>query len=215
MGADLFYDYMDAFGFGHYTGIDLAGEVTGRLKEPGDGDWYHADLATNTFGQGVSVTPLQLVVAASAIANDGQMVVPHVTRSIVSTSSQYNVHAQAYGQPISEETAHELTEMLANTLEQEASLALVPYYRIAGKTGTAEIPGETGYSRNITNASFLGWGPVDDPQFIVYVWLEDMQEPASIWGSQTAAPLFSQIVRRLVVLMEIPPDNIRQALSEN
>jgi cell division protein FtsI/penicillin-binding protein 2 len=214
MGADLFYEYMDGFGFGHYTGIDLAGEVTGRLKEPGDGDWYHADLATNTFGQGVSVTPLQVVVAASAIANEGQMVVPHVTRSIVSPTSQYNVHPQVYGHPITKETAEELTKMLASTLEQEASLALVPGYRIAGKTGTAEIPGENGYSREITNASFLGWGPIDNPQFIVYVWLEDMQAPASIWGSQTAAPLFSEIVQRLVVQMKIPPDYIRQAMNE-
>jgi cell division protein FtsI/penicillin-binding protein 2 len=125
------------------------------------------------------------------------------------------VHPQTYGQPISAETAEKMTELLAITLEDEASLALVPHYRIAGKTGTAEIPGENGYSREITNASFLGWGPVDDPQFIVYVWLEDMQEPASIWGSQTAAPLFSQIVRRLVVLMEIPPDNVRKALNED
>jgi cell division protein FtsI/penicillin-binding protein 2 len=213
MGADLFYDYMDAFGFGHYSGIDLAGEVTGRLKEPGDGDWYHADLATNTFGQGVSVTPLQLVVAAAAIANEGKMVVPHVTQSIVDDRSQYNVRSQFFGQPISAETAEMVTEMLAGTLEDEASLALVPGYRIAGKTGTAEIPGENGYTREITNASFLGWGPTDDPQFIVYVWLEEMQEPASIWGSQTAAPLFSEIVERLVVLMKIPPDYIRKGLE--
>jgi cell division protein FtsI/penicillin-binding protein 2 len=213
MGADLFYDYMDAFGFGHYSGIDLAGEVTGRLKEPGDGDWYHADLATNTFGQGVSVTPLQLVVAAAAIANEGKMVVPHITQSIVDDNSQYNVRSQFFGQPISAETADTLTEMLAGTLEDEASLAMVPGYRISGKTGTAEIPGDDGYTREITNASFLGWGPTDDPQFIVYVWLEEMQEPASIWGSQTAAPLFSEIVQRLVVLMKIPPDYIRKGLD--
>jgi cell division protein FtsI/penicillin-binding protein 2 len=153
-------------------------------------------------------------VAASAIANEGQMVVPHVTRSIAGENSQYNVHTQVYGQPISAETAEKITTMLSLTLEEEASRALVPGYRIAGKTGTAEIPGETGYSRDITNASFLGWGPVDDPQFVVYVWLEDMQEPASIWGSQTAAPLFSEIVQRLVVLMKIPPDYVREALSE-
>ncbi|MEN8240546.1 MAG: penicillin-binding protein 2 [Chloroflexota bacterium] len=215
MGADLFYEYMDDFGFGHYTGVDLAGEVTGRLKEPGDGDWYHADLATNTFGQGISVTPLQLVVAAGALANEGTMLVPHVTRSIVDERSQYNVHTQVYGQPISAETAESITEMLAQTLEEAGSRARVPGYRIAGKTGTAEIPGDNGYTREITNASFLGWGPADDPKFVVYVWLEEMQEPASIWGSQTAAPLFSDIVERLVVLMKIPPDNVRRALEEN
>lgn len=207
MGATTFYQYMNAFGFGRFTGIDLAGEATGRLKAPGDGDWYPADLGTNTFGQGISITPIQLMMAASAIANDGQMVVPHTVRSFVDNGSQYNIHPQIAGQPISAETAQLLSEMLAFSLEQEASAALVDGYRMAGKTGTAEIPTPEGYTRSITNASFIGWGPVDDPQFIVYVWLE---EPTlSIWGSRTAAPVFSQVVDRLVVLLNIPPDNIR------
>ena len=68
MGADTFYSYMQRFGLGHATGIDLAGEATGRLKLPGDNDWYPVDLATNAFGQGVSVTPIQMVMAASALA---------------------------------------------------------------------------------------------------------------------------------------------------
>jgi cell division protein FtsI/penicillin-binding protein 2 len=102
--------------------------------------------------------------------------------------------------------------MLAVSLEQEASVALVPGYRVAGKTGTAEIPTPDGYSRAITNASFIGWGPVDDPQFVVYVWLEE--PTASIWGSTTAAPAFSQIVQRLVVLLNIPPDSIRLSFNE-
>jgi cell division protein FtsI/penicillin-binding protein 2 len=71
--------------------------------------------------------------------------------------------------------------------------------------------GEAGYTKEKTNASFIGWGPVDDPKFLVYVWLE---EPSPIWGSQTAAPVFSEVVKRLVVLLNIPPDNIRIAMSE-
>ncbi len=212
MSADLFYKYMDAFGFGHYTGIDLANEATGRLKEPGDGDWYPADLATNTFGQGVSVTPIQLVTAASAFANGGQMVVPHVIQSIVDNQSQYDIHTQIAGTPISAETAQTITDMLAISLEEEASEALVDGYRIAGKTGTAEIPGEQGYSSEISNASFIGWGPVDDPQFLVFVWLE---EPTPIWGSKTAAPTFAEIVNRLVVLLQLPPDSVRDKLGSN
>jgi cell division protein FtsI/penicillin-binding protein 2 len=210
--SDLFYQYMNAFGFGYLTGIDLAWEDTGRLKEPGDKDWYPSDLGTNTFGQGISVTPIQLVMAASAVANDGKMMVPHVVRSIINKDTQYNVHPQVAGQPISAETAHTLTDMLAVSLEQEASIALVNGYRLAGKTGTAQIPmGEAGYTKDRTNASFIGWGPVDDPKFLVYVWLE---EPYPIWGSLTAASVFSQVVERLVVLLNIPPDNIRHALSE-
>jgi cell division protein FtsI/penicillin-binding protein 2 len=209
--AGRFYDYLDAFGFGHRTGVDLAGEATGRLKSPGDGDWYPADLGTNTFGQGIAVTPIQMMMAVSALANDGEMVVPHLVKSMIDGDNQYNFHVQVAGNPISAETAHTLTDMLAVSLESEASVALVPGYRVAGKTGTGEIPTEFGYTRAITNASFVGWGPVDNPQFLVYVWLEE--PTASIWGSQTAAPLFSEIVQRLVVLMNIPPDSVRAGLA--
>ncbi|TAK11985.1 MAG: penicillin-binding protein 2 [Anaerolineae bacterium] len=211
MKADLFYQYLRLFGFGHNTGVDLAGEATGRLKEPGDDDWYEADLGTNTFGQGIAVTPIQMLMGISAIANEGQMVVPHLVRSMVEDGRQFNFHTQYAGQPISAETARTLTLMLAESLESEASNALVPGYRVAGKTGTAEIPTEFGYTSAITNASFVGWGPVDDPKFIVYVWLEEPS--ASIWGSETAAPLFAQIVERLVVLLNLPPDSIRAGLT--
>ncbi len=78
MGSDSFYAYMQRFGLGHLTGIDLAGETSGRLKLPGDSDWYPVDLGTNAFGQGVAITPMQMVMAASALANNGQMVYPHV-----------------------------------------------------------------------------------------------------------------------------------------
>ena len=87
----------------------------------------------------------------------------------------------------------------------------MPGYRIAGKTGTAQIPTPGGYDANDSIASFIGYGPVDDPQFIVLVKLD--RPSSSIWGSETAAPVFSQLVQRLVVLMEIPPDSIRQALQ--
>ncbi len=212
MQAETFYDYLKRFGFGHTTGVDLAGEATGRLKEPGDGDWYPADLATNAFGQGIAVTPIQMLMAVSAIANDGQMVVPRLVRALVDGESQYTIHPQYAGSPISAETATIITEMLAQSMENEASTALVPGYRLAGKTGTAEIPTPEGYTRGITNVSFVGWGPVDDPQFIVYVWIE--APTSSIWGSVVAAPIFSEVVARLVVIMDIPPDYVRLGLLE-
>ena len=212
MQAETFYDYLRRFGFGRTTGIDLAGEATGRLKEPGDGDWYPADLATNAFGQGIAVTPIQMLMAVSALANGGQMVVPRLVRALVDGDSQYSIHPQYVGSPISAETARIMTEMLAQSMENEASVALVPGYRLAGKTGTAEIPTPQGYTKGITNASFVGWGPVDDPQFIVYVWIE--APTSSIWGSVVAAPIFSEVVSRLVVLMDIPPDYVRLGLLE-
>lgn len=216
MGADSFYESMDSFGFGRYTGIDLSGEVTGRLKEPGDGDWYPADLATNTFGQGVSTTALQIAVAGGALANGGNIMVPHVVKAFIDNGVKVDVGPVELRSPISEETANAMMEALAISLETESSLALVPNYRVAGKTGTAQIPGGEGYLANETNVSFLGFGPVDDPQFVVYVWLEQ-PAPASgsdtPWGSEIAAPVFSDIVQRLVVLMKIPPDHVRQQLG--
>jgi cell division protein FtsI/penicillin-binding protein 2 len=208
LGNDSFYSYMQKFGIGHTTGIDLAGEATGHLKLPGDSDWYPVDLGTNAFGQGVSVTPIQMVMAASAIANDGKMVYPHLVHAMVQDGRQQNISPQVAGTPISAATAHTLSDMLSISLEKESSNALVAGYRIAGKTGTAQIPTPYGvYDSSATNASFVGWGPLDDPKFLVYVWLEKPQ--TSIWGSEVAAPVFKHVVEKLVVLMGIPPDSVR------
>jgi cell division protein FtsI/penicillin-binding protein 2 len=207
MGPQAFYGYMERFGLGHPTGIDLSGEAMGRLKVPGDTDWYPVDLGTNAFGQGVTVTPLQLLMSASAIANDGKMVTPHVLYAMLRDGHQYNVPSQYAGSPIKAETAKTLNEMLSISLEKESSLALLPGYRLAGKTGTAQIPTEFGYNQSQTNASFIGWGPVDDPQFMVYVWL--YKPSASIWSSETAAPVFSQVAEQTVIMLNIPPDLVR------
>lgn len=210
VGAPTYYEYLRKFGIGRLTGVDLAGEAAGRLKTPGDGDWYEADLGTNSFGQGVSVTPIQMLMAVSAIANEGKMVVPHVLQAVVDKGVQQEYNPQVAGSPISVETAQTLTEMLAVSLEEESSNALVEGYRIAGKTGTAEIPTPLGYTSSATNASFVGWGPTKDPQFLIYVWLE---EPStSPWGSVVAAPVFRQVAERVIVLMNIPPDSIRKAI---
>lgn len=212
MGAQTFYGYFNRFGLGRLTGIDLAGEAAGRLKVPGDGDWFPIDLATNAFGQGVSLTPIQLMMAASAIANDGRMVTPHVLTAMIRDGRRYNVPAQYAGSPISADTARTLNQILAVTLEKESSNALVPGYRIAGKTGTAQIPGAFGYEPGVTNASFIGWGPADDPKFMIYVWLE--KPLASIWGSETAAPIFSEVAQKTVLFLDIPPDNIRNQIAQ-
>lgn len=211
MGPQTFYGYMERFGIGHPTGIDLAGESMGRLKVPGDSDWYSVDLGTNAFGQGVAVTPLQMLMAVSAIANEGRMVTPHMLYAMLRDGHQYNVPSQYAGSPILAETARTLNEMLALSLEEESSLALLPGYRLAGKTGTAQIPTDYGYDGFHTNASFIGWGPVDDPQFMVYIWLE--RPSTSIWSSETAAPVFSQVAEQTVILLNIPPDIVRSQLG--
>jgi cell division protein FtsI/penicillin-binding protein 2 len=183
------------------------------LKVPGDEDWFAADLGTNSFGQGLAVTPAQMVMAVSSIANEGQMVVPHVLKSMVNNGRQYDPPPQVAGVPITAKTARTLSEMLAVSLENEASNALLTGYRVAGKTGTAEIPTPYGYTTAATHASFVGWGPVDDPAFLVYVWLE--KPTSSPWGSVVAAPVFREVVERLVILMNLPPDTIRRGMADS
>ena len=205
LGKEDFYQYMQEFGIGQRTSIDLGGEEIWPLSVPGDADWYPVQLATNSFGQGVAVTPIQLATAISAVANEGNMMKPHILKAIIKDGKQYDTKPQVLGVPIKAKTAKTLTAMLVKSLENESSLALVPGYSIAGKTGTAEIPVEGEYSIDLTNASFVGWGPSDDPQFLVYVWIEKPE--FSPWGSVVAAPLFSDITKELVVYLEIPPEN--------
>jgi cell division protein FtsI/penicillin-binding protein 2 len=154
-----------------------------------------------------------MMMAASAIANDGKMVTPHVLYGMVSEGRQVNIQMETAGTPIRVETAHTLSQMLAVSLENEASLALVPGYRVAGKTGTAEIPVNGYYDSSQTNTSFIGWGPVDDPQFMIYIWLD--RPSTSIWANDTAAPLFSEIAQKTVILLDIPPDLLRLQVSQH
>lgn len=213
VGSERFYPYLKSFGIGRRTRVDIAGEEVSKLNIPGI-DVTDANLGTNAFGQGLAVTPLQLASAISAIANDGKIMAPHIVKAIVSNGRQRYIEPVEVSSPVSAETAHTLTQMLANSIEEETQTAKVDGYRIAGKTGTAEIfVTETGgYTTNLTNASFVGWGPVDDPRFLIYVWLE--KPTSSPWGSVVAAPVFSAAASRLVELINLPPDDIRLQLYQ-
>ena len=204
LGAVDFYGYLEAFGIGRLTGIDLAGEVPGQLRTPRHAQWTESDLGTNSFGQGVSITPIQLLAAASALANEGAMVQPHLVRQVAGPQGNYWPKTTILGQPISPESARTMTAMLTQSLEGETQFARVEGYELAGKTGTAQVPTEVGYDPNQTIASFVGWGPVSDPQFLVLVRID--KPTISPWGSVVAAPIFQQVVERLVVFLGIPPD---------
>ena len=203
LGASTLYSYLRAFGVGHLTGVDLSGEVTGQLRTPRHPDWTESDLGTNSFGQGVSLTPMQMMAAVGAVANDGVMVQPHIVRQIVGPNGAYSPRTTVLGRPVSSETARTMTEMLATTMQGETAYASLAGYRLAGKTGTAQIPGDFGYDPEWTIASFIGWGPVEDPQFLVLVRLDKPE--ISPWGSVVAAPVFQKVVQRLVVFLDIPP----------
>ncbi len=207
LGPQLFYDYVRAFGFGQPTGIELMDEAAGIIRVPSDWLWKDSDLATNAFGQGIAVTPLQMAVATAAIANEGRLMYPYlVAERIYPDGRSVEVVPRQAGQPISPQTARTLSVLMAQAVEREVPQAQIPGYRIAGKTGTAQIPVEGGYDPEAIIASFVGFGPLPDPQLLVFVKLDRPHVPPDMrWGSQTAAPVFQRVAARLFTLLHIPP----------
>ena len=203
LGADKIISYLDKFGIGRLTDIDLQGESFAKLK-PRSG-WYDVDLATTGFGQGISVTPIELLSAFSSIANKGVMMQPRVVNAIESPTGQIvKIPAKIKEKPVSEKTAKIMTEMLVNAVEKgEASWARIKGYRIAGKTGTASIPVAGHYDPTNTIASFIGFAPADDPKFVMLVILD--KPTTSIYAAETAAPLFFDIAKDLLSYYGIPP----------
>jgi cell division protein FtsI/penicillin-binding protein 2 len=211
MGPDIFYRYVQAFGVGRQTGVDLAEEIAGQLWLPGDYEqWHDSNLGTNAFGQGLAVTPLQMIVAVATVANDGARLRPHIVHrriapdGVVSTSRPV-VEAQV----ISPQAARTLMEMLVQVVEKGVPQAKVEGYRIAGKTGTAQIPVPGGYDKEGTIVSFVGFGPVPDPQLIILVKLD--RPKTSPWGAETAARTFQRLAARLFVVLGIPPYGMEMA----
>ncbi len=216
MGPDEFYTRLRAFGFGVPTRVDLLGEESGILKVPGDPDWSEANLATNSYGQGMGVTPLQMLTAVNAIANDGLMMQPRIVRQIIDGENVINSQPSALGRVISKQTSDAVTQMMVRVVEAENGVgaAQLNGYTIAGKTGTSQIPSPTGYESCDTCSivTFVGFFPADDPQVSVLVKLD---RPDGYWGSVVAAPVFRQLAERLVILMGIPNDVTRASLNGN
>lgn len=215
MGYELFYSRLRMFGVGLPTRVDLPGESAGILKVPGDSDWSESDLLTNSFGQGVSVTPLQMLTAVNAIAADGLMYQPRVVQQIVDGENVIDATPSVLSRPISSETAQIVTDMMVRVIEdpEGAELARLPGWTVAGKTGTAQIPTPTGtYDPTGSIATFVGFLPADDPQISILVKLD---RPSQYWGSRVAAPVFRQLAERLVIMLGIPNDEVRRTLDSS
>lgn len=209
LGAEAFYDYVQRFGFGDVTGIDLPHESRGIVKVPGDGDWREADLGTNAFGQGIAVTPLQMVTAVAAVANEGILPTPYVVQRVEQEGQVIREFSPPpRRQVISPAIARELTEMLAEAVAGSHNLDMEGY-TIAAKTGTAQIPVPGGYHPDDTIASCIGYAPARDPQFIILVKVDRPRE--SPWGAVVAVPVFRRVAERLFVYLGIPPDDVRTA----
>lgn len=202
LGLDKFYEYIDKFGFGKKTEIDLQEETSGTVREKAQ--WREIDLATASFGQGLAVTPIQMIQAVQVIANQGKLVSPRIVDKVVQNGKEKEIKPAFFRQVITSKTAAQITEMMVNAVEYGEAKAFAPKdYRIAGKTGTAQIPVAGHYDPNKTIASFVGFAPANDPKFVMLV---RFNEPTSSpFGSETAAPTFFAIAKDVFNYLAIRP----------
>lgn len=213
LGRNSFYNMLGAFGFGSRTRVDLEGEQTGRIRIPGDSEWSESDLGTNSFGQGMSVTPLQMLNAYNVIANGGLLLQPRVVKQVIRGSEITNIDLIVTRRVISREVADQVTAMMVAAVERGLDdLARVDGYSVAGKTGTAEIPSPVGYVSGATIVTFIGFLPADAPQVSILVKLDRPQ--SNTFASQTAAPVFKRLAEKLVTYLEIPTDADRALLIQ-
>jgi len=204
LGANKMYEYLNKFGIGELTGIDLQGEATPKLRDKDK--WGDIDVATASFGQGVAVTPIQIIRAVSTIANKGVIVTPHVVDKLSGEGWEEEIKVNGAERIISEKAATQFTAMMVEAAKKgEAKWTHERGFKVAGKTGTAQIPIEGHYDEEKTIASFVGFAPYDDPKFIMLVTLH---EPStSPWASETAAPLWYSIAKNLFPYFGIHPEN--------
>lgn len=202
LGIEKLFNYTENFGFGKMTNVDLQDEETSAIRSKKN--WREIDLATASFGQGIAVTPIQMVTAVASIANGGYLMEPHIVQKISDDKSSFEIKPKIVKKVLKEETTKTVTEMMVKAVDEgEAKWAKPKGFRIAGKTGTAQIPVAGHYDPNKTIASFVGFAPADDPKFVMLVLYN--QPSSSIFGADTAAPTFFEIAKELFNYYKIAP----------
>ncbi len=202
LGADRLHDYLSAYGFGGLTGIDLQGEVTPSIRSKGT--WNVVDLATTSFGQGIAVTPIQMVSALGALANKGVLMAPQLVDKIKIAGDTEDIEPVEVRRVVSRDAAEDITRMMIAAVKSgEAKWAVPAGFTIAGKTGTAQIPVAGHYDSEKTIASFVGFAPPSDPKFLMLITLREPQ--SSPWASETAAPLWFDIAKEIFPYLGIQP----------
>jgi cell division protein FtsI (penicillin-binding protein 3) len=204
LGKDRLVSWISRFGFGHLTGIDYPGESPGIVLKPDQ--WSGSTIGNVPIGQGIAVTPIQLASAYAAIANDGIWTRPHVVDRVGGAPPARTARRRIVSPWIS----HELTSMLQNVvLDGTGTLARIPGYHVAGKTGTAAKPDSHGYSDTRYVASFVGFVPATRPRLVVLVAVDEPH--GAIWGGAVAAPAFREIAQPTLQYLDVPPDDVSAA----
>jgi len=205
MGAQSLWDGLNSFGFGRRTGIELPGESRCRLSNPKK--WYDVDLATIAFGQGVSVTALQLASALSAVANGGVWMKPRIVREIRGAGSGLHFSPQPEGRVMQPETVRIMRDMMVGVTHKggTGTRAAIAGFEVAGKTGTAQKPDPIagGYSKDKRVASFMGFVPASKPRLSIVVVVDEPQ--SSPYGGVVAAPAFARIAEATLAYLGVYP----------
>lgn len=206
LGKETFRSYVEGFGFGEKTGVPLSPEAKGDISQI----YKRGEIfgATISFGQGMAATPMQMVMAYLPLANGGMRFAPRLVEEFRRADGTVEAVApKVLGQVISERTSRLITAMLVNVVENgHGKRAGVPGYYIAGKTGTAQIPNPNGqgYLKDATIGSFVGYGPSERPQFVMLVKID---RPKTVqYAESSAAPIFGELAKELVRILEIPPE---------
>lgn len=214
IGPERFYDYVKRFGFGEVTGAGFSGEAGGLVRTDQDEGWYPVDLATSSFGQGIAAAPLQVITAVAAIANGGKLMRPYIVEEVSGPGGRRVFEPVVVRQVISEATARTLAQMMNDVVEGVPyHLARVEGYHVAGKTGTTIVSIPGGYDLNSTIASFVGFAPVDDPQMIMLVKIDQPQDDPL--GGRVAAPVFGYLAPQVLAYLNVKPSGpqLAQAAS--
>ncbi|MEA1909908.1 MAG: penicillin-binding protein 2 [Patescibacteria group bacterium] len=203
LGRQLFYKYLIDFGFGTITNVGLSGEVAAGVRP--FRSWPELDMASMSFGQAIAVTPMQLLASVGVIANQGKLMQPHVVDKIVYPSGAVSIDDKIVKEVIKPQTAQLVSAMMVNVVEKgHGKSAGVPGYRVAGKTGTAQIAKNTGgYEKDYTIGTFVGFAPVEKPRFVMLTRID--RPEGTKFAESSAAPLFGDIAKFLVNYYQIPP----------
>lgn len=206
IGKDNFYRYLQDFGFGVPTGVDLPGESDGMLLLPSSDNWSPINLLVNAYGQGIAVTPLQLITAESTIANGGLLMRPYVVSKITRNGKVIKENKPTVVRRVlSPEVAKTIKSMAVTNGEYgEYEVSRVPGYTVGAKTGTASIPDGHGGFERYTIASFMGFSPAKDTKFIILIKIDKPKK--SKWGADVAAPVFRQLAEKIYAYLGVPPD---------
>jgi cell division protein FtsI/penicillin-binding protein 2 len=203
LGPDRLYDYYGRYGFGQPTGLRLPGEVSGMVRTNHDPGWSRVDLATNSYGQGIAMTPVQLLQAVAVFANQGQLVRPRLVRAIRGPDGVLDLAPEVERQVISPKTAQTMLQMMQAVHEQPD---LRPYrvagYHIAAKTGTADTPTNVGYNTALTVGSLVALFPAEGPRFAVLIRLDG---PEKLYGGIVAAPVLKDLAQELLTYYRVAP----------